>query len=79
MLYIVVAVVMGYVSWYMLGGNVWVGNAFVLLYCVMMALVEKKAVMARLVEHYDIDEVKVYEPSLNDIFVEYAGNAAAEG
>ena len=40
---------------------------------------EKKAVMARLVEHYDIDEVKVYEPSLNDIFVEYAGNTAAEG
>ena len=39
---------------------------------------EKKAVMARLVEHYDIDEVKVYEPSLNDIFVEYAGDAAAE-
>ena len=40
---------------------------------------EKKAVMSRLVEHYDIDEVKVYEPSLNDIFVEYAGDAAAEG
>jgi len=40
---------------------------------------EKRAVMARLVEHYDIDEVKVYEPSLNDIFVEYAGDAAAEG
>ena len=40
---------------------------------------EKKAVMARLVEHYDIDEVKVYAPSLNDIFVEYAGDAAAEG
>ena len=40
---------------------------------------EKKAVMARLVEHYDIDEVKVYEPSLNDIFVEDAGDAAAEG
>jgi ABC-2 type transport system ATP-binding protein len=40
---------------------------------------EKKAVMARLVEHYDIDEVKVFEPSLNDIFVEYAGDAAAEG
>lgn len=40
---------------------------------------EKKAVMTRLVEHYDIDEVKVYEPSLNDIFVEYAGDAAAEG
>lgn len=40
---------------------------------------EKKAVMARLVGNYDIDEVKVFEPSLNDIFVEYAGDAAAEG
>ena len=39
---------------------------------------EKRAVMTRLVENYDIDEVKVYEPSLNDIFVEYAGDAAAE-
>lgn len=34
---------------------------------------EKQSVMKRLVEHYDIDEVKVFEPSLNDIFVEYAG------
>ena len=34
---------------------------------------DKKAVMTRLVENYDIDEVKVFEPSLNDIFVEYAG------
>lgn len=34
---------------------------------------EKQAVMKRLVENYDIDEVKVFEPSLNDIFVEYAG------
>ena len=40
---------------------------------------EKKAVMARLVENYDIDEVKVYEPSLNDIFVEFAGDGAKEG
>ena len=40
---------------------------------------DKKAVMTRLVENYDIDEVKVYEPSLNDIFVEYAGDTAAEG
>ncbi|MBE6942644.1 MAG: ATP-binding cassette domain-containing protein [Ruminococcaceae bacterium] len=40
---------------------------------------EKKAVMTRLVENYDIDEVKVYEPSLNDIFVEYAGDSAREG
>lgn len=34
---------------------------------------EKKAVMKKLVENYDVDEVKVFEPSLNDIFVEYAG------
>ncbi len=34
---------------------------------------EKQAMMKRLVEGYDIDEVKVFEPSLNDIFVEYAG------
>lgn len=34
---------------------------------------EKQAMMQRLVENYDIDEVKVFEPSLNDIFVEYAG------
>ena len=40
---------------------------------------EKKAVMKRLVENYDIDEVKVFEPSLNDIFVEYAGDGAKEG
>jgi len=39
---------------------------------------EKKTAMTRLVENYDIDEVKVYEPSLNDIFVEYAGDAAQE-
>lgn len=40
---------------------------------------EKKTTMTRLVENYDIDEVKVFEPSLNDIFVEYAGDAAQEG
>ena len=34
---------------------------------------EKKTMMNRLVECYDIDEVRVFEPSLNDIFVEYAG------
>ena len=39
---------------------------------------EKKATMTRLIENYDIDEVKVFEPSLNDIFVEYAGDAAKE-
>ncbi|MEE1056795.1 MAG: ATP-binding cassette domain-containing protein [Acutalibacteraceae bacterium] len=35
---------------------------------------EKRNVMKQLTEKYDIDEIKVYEPSLNDIFVEYAGN-----
>ena len=47
----------------------------------MISLAEpsgKKAAMARLAE-YDIDEMKVYEPSLNDIFVEFAGDAAKEG
>lgn len=39
---------------------------------------EKKTMMKRLVEQYDIDEVRVFEPSLNDIFVEYAGDAARE-
>ena len=39
---------------------------------------EKKTVMAKLVENYDIDEVKVFEPSLTDIFVEYAGDGAKE-
>ena len=34
---------------------------------------QKQAMMRHLVENYDIDEVKVFEPSLNDIFVEYAG------
>ena len=34
---------------------------------------KKQAMMKHLVENYDIDEVKVFEPSLNDIFVEYAG------
>lgn len=37
---------------------------------------QKQAVMGNLVSHYDIDRVQVYEPSLNDIFVEYAGDHA---
>ncbi len=32
---------------------------------------EKDSVMQRIVENYDIDGIKVFEPSLNDIFVEY--------
>lgn len=39
---------------------------------------EKKSVMKHIVEQYDVDEVRIYEPSLNDIFVEYAGDAAKE-
>lgn len=35
---------------------------------------DKRAVMRSLTDNYDIDEVKVFEPSLNDIFVEYAGD-----
>ena len=34
---------------------------------------DKKVTMKRLVDEFDVDEVKVFEPSLNDIFVEYAG------
>lgn len=34
---------------------------------------EKQAVMQRLADSYDVDEIRVFEPSLNDIFVEYAG------
>ena len=39
---------------------------------------EKKEMMTQLVVNYDIDEVKVFEPSLNDIFVEFAGDAVKE-
>lgn len=34
---------------------------------------EKQAMMRRLTEGYEIDEIRVFEPSLNDIFVEFAG------
>lgn len=34
---------------------------------------EKRPVMRQLIENYDVDEIRVYEPSLSDIFVEYAG------
>ncbi len=39
---------------------------------------DKKATMTRLAQTYDIDEVKVFEPSLNDIFVEVAGDSVKE-
>ena len=42
---------------------------------IQLASVEdKKSIMQMLTEKYDIDEMKVFEPTLNDIFVEYAGN-----
>ena len=34
---------------------------------------QKAQMMRRLSETYDLDEIRVFEPSLNDIFVEYAG------
>lgn len=40
----------------------------------MGAAEEKRDMMKRLAGEFDIDEIKVYEPSLNDIFVEYAGD-----
>ncbi len=38
----------------------------------MSAPEEKVRVMEELIGAYDVDEIKVYEPTLNDIFVEYA-------
>ncbi|MDE5669918.1 MAG: ATP-binding cassette domain-containing protein [Eubacterium sp.] len=35
---------------------------------------EKRSVMVQLTEKYNIDEIKVFEPTLNDIFVEYASD-----
>ena len=37
---------------------------------------EKNSVMKMLTERFDLDEIRVFEPSLNDIFVEYAGDQA---
>lgn len=34
---------------------------------------QKQSVMQTLAEDFDLDEIRVFEPSLNDIFVEYAG------
>lgn len=35
--------------------------------------------MQMLTQKYNIDEIRVFEPSLNDIFVEYAGDQEAGG
>ncbi|MBR6675980.1 MAG: DUF4162 domain-containing protein [Clostridia bacterium] len=39
---------------------------------------DKREFMCRLAESYDIEGVSVYEPSLNDIFVKYAGDSEEE-
>lgn len=40
---------------------------------------EKKCVMKNITEKYDVDEIRVYEPALNDIFVEYTSDDKQEG
>ena len=35
---------------------------------------QKQKVMQKLIKAYDIDSIGVLEPTLNDIFVEYAGD-----
>lgn len=40
---------------------------------------QKQSAMKMLTERFDIDEIKVFEPSLNDIFVEYASDPSANG
>lgn len=39
---------------------------------------DKQRTMRELTENFDIDEIKVYEPSLNDIFVQYTSNGEQE-
>ncbi len=39
---------------------------------------DKKAVMKQIVENYDVDEIRIFEPSLNDIFVEVASDTKKE-
>ena len=34
---------------------------------------DKQSVMQKITSEYEVDEIRVHEPSLNDIFVEYAG------
>lgn len=39
---------------------------------------DKQRMMRELTENFDIDEIKVYEPSLNDIFVQYTSKGEQE-
>lgn len=36
---------------------------------------KKRETIIELAEKYDVDEIKIFEPTLNDIFVEYAGDS----
>lgn len=47
-----------------------------ILFIQLTAPEEKKSIMKQLAATYDIDEVSVFEPSLNDIFVEYTRDTA---
>lgn len=60
------------------GGSVLSSNEAVLQ---MSSPEAKRETMLRLCSEYDIDSISVYEPTLNDIFVQYAGdgeNSATE-
>ncbi len=46
------------------------------LFIQLTAPEEKKSIMKQLAAAYDIDELSVFEPSLNDIFVEYTHDTA---
>ena len=35
---------------------------------------QKKKIMKKLLDAYDIDNIGIQEPTLNDIFVDYAGD-----
>ena len=39
---------------------------------------DKQRMMRELTENFDIDEIKVFEPSLNDIFVQYTSKGEQE-
>ncbi len=39
---------------------------------------DKQKIMREITDNFDIDEIKVFEPSLNDIFVQYTSNVEQE-
>ena len=40
----------------------------------MVSADQKQKIMQKLIKEYDIDSIGILEPTLNDIFVEYAGD-----